>query len=174
MTSKLDDIFPTKKAMTILQKLALFNGLFDEEFNILLDVCQVHKFKDKSIICREGEPSNSMYITLSGKIVIDIESFGTVHVIKTGEILGEIGLITKQARSATATASGPIVLLEIKKSDFNLILEQEPRVSFIIMRNIAKILAERLTYCIRLRTHDENGNPLTPEKKLLLQSHLRQ
>jgi CRP/FNR family transcriptional regulator, cyclic AMP receptor protein len=144
MGSKLDAIFSTEKAMAILQKLPTFTGLFDEEFGTLLDVCQVHKLKDKTVVFREGDPSNSMYITLSGKIIINVKAVGVVHVMQTGEILGEMGVITKQGRSATAIASGPIVLLEIKKSDFNLILGKQPRVSFVIMRNIAKILAERL------------------------------
>jgi len=160
MGSKLDAIFPKDKAVAILQKLPTFTGLFDEEFETLLDVCQVHKLKDKTVIFRENDPSNSMYITLSGKIIINVEAVGVVHVMQSGEILGEMGVITKQGRSATAIASGSIVLLEIKKSDFNLILGKQPRVSFIIMRNIAKILAERL---IR-QQETSNGNSALPTK----------
>ena len=142
--NNLEAIFPRAKALGILQKLPIFAGLFEEEFDVLLDICNVYRLKAGTVVFKEGDPPKSMYIVMSGKIEISTQKQGVVHVMKTSEILGEMGVITQAGRTATARAMEKIVLLEIKKTDFNFMLGKQPRVSFIIMKNIAASLAERL------------------------------
>ena len=41
--SSIDRVFTRSKALSLLKTLPLFKGLFNEEFNVLLDICQVHR-----------------------------------------------------------------------------------------------------------------------------------
>ena len=55
-----------------------------------------------------------------------------------------MGVITETPRSATAIAADESRLLLIEKFDFDVLLGKNPRLGYVIMRNVVKNLSERL------------------------------
>jgi CRP-like cAMP-binding protein len=102
---------------------------------------QTRRFLDKTIIFKEGDIGNSMYIVNTGSVRIyrqregrNIE-FGT---IKPGEFFGEMALFTQQNRSATAQAKGDTDLQIIDAETF------KGRVKDPIIWNVITKLSERI------------------------------
>lgn len=80
-------------------------------------------------IVREGEPGGSMYVVERGQVVVTVGADARrVAVTKAGGYFGEMSLLTGATRSATVTAEGDAVLLEIDASDFRAYVQSNPDV----------------------------------------------
>ena len=133
-----------KKLAHSLSKIPLFYGMNDEELQTILSICKPDAFKDDEIIFNENDPSHSMYIILSGEVDITSLKAGLIFTLQSGDIFGEIGLITQQTRSASAIAQSSCKLLHIEHTEFNFLLGTQPRISAILMKNISSSLANHL------------------------------
>ena len=132
------------KAVQILKKLPVFQGLLEDEYFKVLSMCSSKAAKAGDVLFEQGDDGNSMYILLAGEIDINITGAGTVHVMQSGEVVGEIGLVTKTSRTASAIIKKDSILLQLYAEILHEVVKKHPRIGYIIMLNIAKILAERL------------------------------
>lgn len=133
------------KAVKILKKISAFDGLKDEEYSRVLAMCSSAAAKQGDVLFNQGDDGSSLYILLSGEININVEGVGTVHVMKTGEIVGEIGLVKRIPRTATAVVTKDSVLLQLYAEILHDVVKKYPQIGYVIMKNVAKILAERLS-----------------------------
>ncbi len=69
---------------------------------------------------------------------------GTITTLKPGELVGEIALVCRVNRTATAVATQASALLKLSRAELDLLLGRAPRASYVIMRNIAETLGARL------------------------------
>lgn len=132
------------KAVKILKKMPVLSGLQDKEYQTVLAMCSSTVVKKGETLFKQGDDGSSMFILLSGEIDINVRGVGTVHVMKAGEILGEIGLVKSIARTAGAVTKQDCVLLELYSEILHEVVKKQPRIGYIIMRNVARILADRL------------------------------
>lgn len=133
------------KISTILQKLPIFVGLTPEEVEHIHRICvPVTVTKDETVFI-EGDDSTCMYVLMFGQIQLRTHKKGIIHTVKPGEVFGEIGFINQQKRTATAIANGTSILLQLDSETFHQLLEDHPRISFTIMRNITLSLADHIT-----------------------------
>lgn len=92
-----------------------------------------------AVIFREGEFGDTMYVVLEGRV--DIHVRGTcVATISPGGTIGEMALISKQPRSATAVAATACTLVPIDEQQFYALMHQQP--DFVV--EMMDILSERL------------------------------
>jgi CRP-like cAMP-binding protein len=139
-----EKVIARAKAVKILKKIPVFNGLLEDEYFRVLSMCSSKAIKKGEVIFNEGDDGDSTYILLSGGIDIIVEGKGIVHSMQGGEILGEIGLVTKSSRTASAVANTDSVMLQLYAEILHEVVKKRPRIGYIIMLNIAKILADRL------------------------------
>lgn len=126
---------------TILQKLPVFGGLTADEFEHIRKICVPAQVEDGETLFVEGDTSPSMYVLLSGEIQLRTRSQGKIHTFQPGELLGEIGMIAQEDRTATAIACSPSVLLQIDNHAFEQLLNRAPGICFKIMRNVTRIMS---------------------------------
>ena len=92
------------------------------------------------ILFYEGDGGDSAYVVESGVIAIrhfKDEEYITLAELKEGALFGEIALIDKRPRSATAMATSDTVVREINKENFLEYLKSSPDVGFEIMQRLA-------------------------------------
>jgi CRP-like cAMP-binding protein len=83
-----------------------------------------------SLICRQGEPSDSCFFSVSGTVVVDIPGQDKPIRIAPGQIIGEFGLwIPNISRTATVRAIDEGLLLGFRNVMFREILSQAPLVA---------------------------------------------
>lgn len=144
MTDVTGKVVARAKAVPILKKLPVFQELMEVELLKVLSMCSSTVLDQRQTLFNEGDDGSSMYILLAGELDINVEGTGTVHVMKPGEIVGEIGLVCKVNRTASAVARQKSVLLHLYADIFHDVVKKQPHIGYVIMRNVAGILAERL------------------------------
>ena len=142
MTASAD---PSVNAIDVLKKLPILKGLSHGDYLKILTLCSSNPLNDGQVLFREGDEGASLYVILSGEITIMIEGRGLVQSLESGETVGEMALVTNMERTATAIAAKSTLLLELHPKMLYDLFDQNPRIGYITMKNIASILAERLT-----------------------------
>jgi CRP-like cAMP-binding protein len=97
----------------------------------------------KTVIFREGEPGNDMFIIQEGQVRIsrkagDVEK--TLSDLAGGEFFGEMSLLNNELRSATASTTIDSKILVINRNAFTLMIKNSPDFA---LRLISR-LSERL------------------------------
>jgi CRP-like cAMP-binding protein len=87
-------------------------------------------FEARKVIFSEGQPGDAAYLIEGGEVAIVMNAppgSAAKHVpiarLKVGDVFGEIALIDRRNRSASAIAVGKVVVLVIESSDFERELE---------------------------------------------------
>ncbi len=133
------------RAVPILKKLPLFQGLVEDELLKVLGMCKATQLAAGERLFEQGEAGASLYILLAGRMEIIVEGKGVVHVMGPGEVVGEIGLVCSRfRRTAAAQAVEDCVLLHLYADIFHETVKSYPRLGYVIMRNVAHTLARRL------------------------------
>jgi CRP-like cAMP-binding protein len=104
----------------------------------------VREFPAGNVIFREGDRGNEMFVVISGDVEISkatsSTSSKTLIVLSKGDIFGEMAIIEKKSRSATATAVTDTRLLVLNEALFDSTLGRNPDFA----RKMIRILSERL------------------------------
>ena len=129
----------------VVQQLPLFAGLSPEQVNRLAGICRVAGFAPGEVVFREAEGGDAMYLLLRGEAVITVAGSATpVGVVRAGEYLGEMALLTASPHSATATAETPLEAAVLEHGQLTALIRQRPDIGLHIYRNLAAGLGEKL------------------------------
>ena len=103
------------------------------------------RYKQNELIFCEGDFADRMYILVSGKVSISRHmGMGerTLKLLYKGDWFGEMGLITHDARSASAIAVTDIECLELTSDRFTTLIETNLQYS----QHISRVLIERIKH----------------------------
>ena len=96
------------------------------------------------VIESNGTKSTEMFVLLTGTLSVTALEGTVLTSLSPITIVGEMGLITGQPRSATVVAESQISVFEISKIKFEILMKKYPEIGFKTYRNIIHILSERL------------------------------
>jgi CRP/FNR family transcriptional regulator, cyclic AMP receptor protein len=97
------------------------------------------RFRSGETIFQEGEYGTKMYVVKEGEVELSVRG-KIIGELGTGSILGEMALIDRKPRSASARAKSRCELIPIDQEQFLALVRQNPSFSLDVMR----VLAERL------------------------------
>ena len=104
----------------------------------------LHKYEKGVTIVEEGEISDKIFLLLKGSADIIINHNGEEKVVNTvekGETIGEMGVLTRQKRSAkVVTASGYNELLVIQADQFERLININQHLA----RQLILVLSNRI------------------------------
>ncbi|MCB0164524.1 MAG: cyclic nucleotide-binding domain-containing protein [Anaerolineae bacterium] len=127
-----------------IKKLDLFKGAPDDILAKIADKTTMLDLEKNTVIVREGDPSDSLFIIRRGwiKIVSDGRQGEEVvlNQVGPGQIVGEMSLIDKQPRSSTMIALSPVKLMEIKYDGILDVIDQYPRLALSFLRDMTSRL----------------------------------
>src|SRR5215831_7082871 len=109
-----------------------------EKIKLFQHVENGKRYAAGAVIFREGDPGDVMYAVVEGEVEIRC---GDRVIERTcdGGVVGELALIDRGPRSATAVAATPCVLAPVDEKQFQYLVQQAPFFALQVMR----ILAER-------------------------------
>ncbi len=92
----------TSRRLNFLSSIDIFESLTLKSIGWLLESLQVHDFKPKELILKEGTHGDNFYIIESGVARVFSVSKGNQfeRFMTTGDYFGEASLITKELKSA--------------------------------------------------------------------------
>lgn len=91
------------------------------------------------VIVREGEAGVFLYVVLSGRVAISIQST-VVERVGPGGVFGEMALVDQSPRAATAVAETDCELLAVSRADFLALVKSRPEFGLALLRGIAERL----------------------------------
>ncbi len=141
--------------MDLLRQADVFARLSDPQLRKIRKLLKERHIDQNQVIFRQGDLADALYIVLAGRIRISVNNpTGNEKVLNfagVGDVVGEMGLLSGDPRSATATTSTDAILLQLRKADFDSLLTND--VDF--MRELARVVARRRE-ATQQRALDEN------------------
>ncbi len=121
-----------------LPKIPLFSDLRREALTRVMERIQAKQFAEETVICKEGDPGDSIFIISHGNVSIfrlakDGEKI-RLNELKEGDFFGEFGFFADSRRQATVEALTDTTVLEITKQDLQEIIQEFPSVSQVLFK----------------------------------------
>lgn len=134
----------------ILQNTELFQGLKKDDLRQINAICRSRSLKRGDLFITQGSPGDSLGIIKKGLMAIEVTRSPKktpqeiVH-LGEGQIIGEMSLVDHGPRSATARVlQTPTEILVIQHDDFHQLCEQNYRIGYIVLKNLAADLSFKL------------------------------
>jgi CRP/FNR family transcriptional regulator, cyclic AMP receptor protein len=138
-----------------LLKFKIFEDLSLEELDAVLEISDEVSFKPGEIILEESSygADSDFYIILQGNVKVELQASQInsddklnkrLTVLKGSDVFGEMGLLRKRRRSAQVTAYSELTVLKVNQKKLFQLFVYNPRLGYIMMKNLAAILFERI------------------------------
>lgn len=99
--------------------------------------------RDGTVIFKEGETGDRMYIIQTGSVRISKEIDGRNHMLAElgkGEFFGEMAIVSHTARSATAVAVGTVEMLVFDRAGFESMIGKNTRIAMSVIDKLSRRL----------------------------------
>jgi len=128
----------------LLASVELFGEMNEEEIDDLTALAQIKKLEKDNTIFHAGDPADAVFVVASGRVKVVITSSDgkefILTVLGSGQVFGEMALLESAPRSASVVTLSAVEVLIISRTDFQRLLESNPRISLRLMA----ILSRRL------------------------------
>jgi CRP-like cAMP-binding protein/ATP/ADP translocase len=143
METPMPDIIQT---IDTLRTFDLFAGMGTRELHAVATLTAVQECKPGDIIIRAGEPNNSIYLILKGKIVI-FRNYQTpeqeeLRSVETGGYLGFVPMFDHVPPANTSVAVEDSVLLVLPQNQFHEIMRVYPQIGLNLLALAARFMRQ--------------------------------
>jgi CRP/FNR family transcriptional regulator, cyclic AMP receptor protein len=131
-----------------LRDVTIFAGLDDSALALLMERAHKTNAPAGTIIVREGEPGNHLYLIASGTVRVckRFDRTGEVELarLKAGDFFGEMCILETLPRTATVLTGSDAILYALPSVAFYDLFETKPDQYGILILNIARDVSRRL------------------------------
>lgn len=128
---------------SVLNKIPMFQDVTLAQAERLLGISRLRETAAGEVLCAEGSPPSEMYVLLTGELSV-VRDGAEVAALKPVVPVGEMGVVTGDARTASIVSKVPSRFLAIRKAEFDLLLRHEMDLGFTIYRSLARTLSDRV------------------------------
>jgi len=155
----------TAEARKALGHVSIFeNILRPEQLDALVAACEIRTIPSQSALIRQGETGTSMFLILEGAARVSVHMANAevrdVAVLVSGDIVGEMSLMTGAPRTAWVTSISAMRVLEVTKQSIESLLATEHD------------LLERFSHVLASRQSSLSEIASTANQKLALQNDI--
>ncbi len=140
---------------------ALASQSSDADLNSLLGSMTSRKVSPGETVIKDGEQSSVLYFVMQGTLDCFLDTDGEkarIGRITPGQYIGEISMLDEGPATASVIADSECVLFELARPEFQALEKTHPVIASILLRNIIKLLIERLCASDQL-LYDIFGEP---------------
>jgi CRP-like cAMP-binding protein len=117
-----------------------FSDMTEDEISDFLRMCKQETYEEGKKIFSAGESASHFYLLVSGEISIIINEKEVAR-LEPGEVFGEMALVEKIPRTATAVAAGHSVLFFIP---VKVLSQRLPALAYKVLLSVAEQMSARL------------------------------
>jgi len=133
---------PDTLSIEVFRKSPLATELTDEQCQVLLQYVTTRILHDDDILIKEGEVDNRLHGIYEGALAVSRSTGGgdwtIIHVLKSGDIAGELGFLDGQEHSATLRAVGTTKVFSLEREKFEELVPKHPDIVYRVMRSIVR------------------------------------
>jgi CRP-like cAMP-binding protein len=134
--------------LTPLKQSTLFNGMSVAEIVALGGFFNEKLMPEGMTVFVENMPGESLFLIQEGAIQISkMLAEGdekTLVILGAEDIFGEMAILDSAPRSATARVAEAARLLSIRRADYEVLCEQNPRLALKLTLNIVRVFSRRI------------------------------
>jgi CRP-like cAMP-binding protein len=130
-----------------LKAMDLCRALSAEELEAIAAIAETRNVAAGKDLFREGDPGDGLFLVIAGEINVTKRAPGGEHSLARlgpGSVLGEMSLVTADARSATGRALADSRVLHVPAAGFRALLAAESVAAHKVLAAVAEVLARRL------------------------------
>lgn len=127
----------------LLQQIPLFKYCTYKELVHIMNITQVREYPAGAQVFQEGDEGDYLFVVMTGKVKLH-KGEAYITSFEAGTHFGEMALVDRVPRSASATAEADSRLLRIHRRDFYAMVRQEIGLSVKILWSFVQVLADRL------------------------------
>lgn len=137
-------------SIELLKRVPLFAKLGKEELAQIALICTEETVAPNELVIEQNTTGTELYIIAEGSMDVFISGLNnsrSLVVLGKGQVIGEMALIDQGYRSASVrSTNGDVVLYRVESDDFYELCEQNSRIGYIVMRNLAVDVAFKLRH----------------------------
>ena len=127
----------------------LFGEIDAETLRALLDASTLHHLENGETLFREEDQPDGLYVVIAGRFNIDTTNNKGQQVrvaeVRTGETIGEYGLLTESQRYATVYATRESMVAKLPRETFDSFIMTNP----VLLASVTKLLVKRQLLNVR-------------------------
>jgi CRP-like cAMP-binding protein len=121
-----------------LKEVPFFSSLDRKQLDIVAQQTDEVDVKDGEVLVRQGELGQEFFIVESGTAEATIDG-QHIRQFGPGDFFGEIALLEEERRTATVTATSPMIVIVMTRASFRALDQTVPE----IHRTVHEAIAER-------------------------------
>ena len=142
--------------------LFLFGELNDDDLDWIICTGELEKISTGTVLIREGEPIDNLYIVLQGTVVVSVAVLDSTHEIAmlgSGEVFGEMSFIDNRLPSASVEAVEDSLVLSVPCDQLMNLLNQDIGFASRFYKAISLFLSSRLRTMLKERDYEKQYLP---------------
>ncbi|MBU0553042.1 Stp1/IreP family PP2C-type Ser/Thr phosphatase [Myxococcota bacterium] len=129
--------------ISTIRKMPLFQHLSNPEQMAILNLCELRAVEEGGVVFNEGEVGEELFLILSGAVEM-VHKDVRLAQFKAGAHFGEMAIMNKSARSATARATTETRLIVVGRRPLFALMRREPSLAVKILWTFVAVLSTRL------------------------------
>ena len=124
-----------------LAQVPLFAACSKKELATIAKATDEVSLRDGHVLMNQDETSREAFVIVSGKVTVK-RNGRKVAELGPGSIIGELGLLDRGPRTATAVADGPVDVLVLGPREFTALLDDVPTINHKLLKSLAAMVRE--------------------------------
>jgi len=157
----------------LLAEIPLFSTMDDEERRQLRTIMRERSFQPGQVVLAASDPDASFLIVEQGELevwLIDTDGKKVVlEVLGPGKVFGELSMLSGETRSASATTSGELVILELGREAFFDFLRRRPDTAIDVLVELGQRLKDTddiLRTRVSRNANEEHDETISPGQRV--------
>jgi CRP-like cAMP-binding protein len=123
----------------LLRKVPLFAECSKGELRKLAAIADELDIREGTVLTREGRSAHEFFVLVTGTVRVT-KGGKKLADLAAGDWLGEIALLTRTPRTATATTTSPVTALVIVDRNFRQVVAEIPSIAMKMLSSVAERL----------------------------------
>ncbi len=140
------DTLSLMEQIAFLRRVPLFSSLPPADLRDIAAVMREELYEDGTNLARQGEGGEELYLIVTGTVSIHKTQDGKdeeLATCQTGEVVGDMALLSGQTRMASLTTVGQVRALVLGRKAFVRMVRDKPDIGLAVI----EVLCERLRGC---------------------------
>jgi len=126
----------------LIRHSSLVGDMSESQCDDLCSIATTRSLGDREVLIEHGQVDETLHIVSSGALAVERTTAGgdtvTLHILRAGDLAGEMGFVDGTGHSATLRAMGPTSVISITRRDLDSLLPSKPEVVYGLMRGIVR------------------------------------